>query len=392
MSFGKEALPQGMTGFRSSEQTQQQHKQSFPTKRLPTFIGEYKPSDTDEDTVRIVRAAYENQMPEGDAIVTQMMAWYNYRAHYKKEVSKRTGATYNKQMTICSAGPFWRDPKKRQPCQACDLLDAQFRSGVKQKDGLWSIREHSAITILHFGQFVKQTRIDPMTNQPRLGGNGNPLWDWVKAPNEHVFYQYPDEERSECLKKHWSLGMNEKTVLLERESTIAQSCVGCRLKGGRDGRQTVGIRSELFLCASCQNDIIDVSTTEMKQSDIEKMALSPVRCPHCNHTGMMQEMIACTNPACPGAQRATMWDVDLQVKSVKPAGGGFPTLTLDHSAPYELEERFRELATPFDFAGKIFRPHTMEEQKEFYGQLLQQAPTPGGRAYGAAAGPFGPKR
>lgn len=380
MSYGKPELPSHLTGFRAGSQTQQEHRTTFASKRIPLYIGEFRPTE-ESNTIRIVRAFYENEMVDRTgAIVTKTLPWFNYAVHTVKEVSKRTGKPYDKVVSICSAGPHFRDAKRRRPCKGCDLLDEQYRAGVKPKEGKHNRRSYSAVTVLHLGLFVKQPDMNP-DGSVKMGENGNAYWRWHQA-DEALWNGTPEDERTDAIRLHWSMGSQALTVLEEREGLISMSCSSCGTKGVKMARQFHGIRSELWVCQKCGDSMIDVAATELKASEIEQMVRSPMRCGSCSHTEYPQELVSCT--ACNNPVRATMFDVDLQLKMVRPADGGFPTLVIeDHSAPYALDERMSKLAQPLDLATKVFRPYTEAEQAEVFGPFLrpQSPPTMGSRAY-----------
>jgi predicted RNA-binding Zn-ribbon protein involved in translation (DUF1610 family) len=363
MAYGKDPKVLGNAGsFRQRANQYQQQKEAARPKGgggLPYFVGQYKPSIADVDTIRVIEGHY--QVPQlvgrGDDAHIEMveLPFYPYAEHYDGR---------EKKSSICSAGPYFGSKDKASPCHGCDIFWTGMERGAdgKKKQGRMSRRELYAFTVVDYGTYHEVQQVDRRTGQVRVNENtGQPYTEWVKCEGQGCDACQAGAPTRRGAKRHWPLGWGHYQTLLAADKQIGKSCSSC---GGVDTVKCIA-----WCCPQCGEAIIDMRTSTMKQKDIDEVVENSAHCNSCGFEGFLQEIIECTQctPAGGTAKRATIFDVDMNVQRIESSdGGNQTTLTISKwSAPRPLDPAFKEFGEPMDLA-KTYAPTALDKQADLF--------------------------
>lgn len=357
MAFGKNSS--GLSSVGSWRQaataaTSKPARKSGGGGRAPTWVNSFKPSTGDPDTGRLLDGAYEVPVAQEDgSLLVQLVPFFPYVEHYDGR---------HETQAICSAGPHAMDRNKREPCYGCDLFWADHAANKGQKGNTatkrMSKRDMFAFNWLHNAPYVNVPQIDKRTGQMRVNQQGQPYMQWIPLlPHERAKYPEGQFEIKMGHTLHWSMGYGHFNALLEYDKLIGKSCKSC---GSRDS-----IESEAWLCGNpeCGDAVIELGSTTLPSSDIEKIVNQPAMCPTCSMKSFLREVIHCTQ--CGHASRATLFDVDISVKRIEGRDGA-KTTTLavtNWSNPRALDPILAEQAVIEDLP-KIFAPNTLDFQAD----------------------------
>lgn len=374
MAFGKNnSNLASMPGFRQQARAQQAARPKFTGGGGSIFRNRFQPSTEEPDSIRILRGHYEVEIGQQDgSILKQTLYYFPYTEHFHGGLKKSA---------ICSAGPLGMFKGKGQPCLGHEIYWEDRNNGKKHNQVRISMRELWAFTILHYAPYAKMEQRDDQGNI-RTNDQGQPYWDWERVfPHERMKYQ--GKEMRDFNVMHWSLGFNHSNTLMEYDKEIGKSCKSC---GGRDT-----IICEAWTCRNCGEALIEPATTTFSPKEIDDLTAKQVRCASCGHEDFLQEIISCGQ--CSNAARAEIFDVDLQVKRVKPSDGGNQTTLMisSWSNPRPIDQRYAEFARPLAL-DKIFQPTPYEKQVELFGGAGSRSPVNSqqlSRPYGGSAPTLG---
>lgn len=346
MAFGKDDKNLGNVGsFRNSTRMHQQQRPKPTGGAKPYFIDRFQPSTEEPDQIRILKVPYEIELGQADGtLLKQTLFYFPYVEHFHGSMKKGS---------ICSAGPFGVFKNKGEPCYGCEKHWGDKNAGVK--NGPMGKRDMWAFTVIHFAPYAKVEQTDSQTGAIRTNDAGQPYYNWVRVhPHERLKYQGKEMRDHSVL--HWSLGFGHFNTLTEYDKEIGKSCKSC---GGRDT-----IVTEAWLCPHCGDALIEPATTTLSAKEIEEMTSKEVRCGSCQQVGMLQEMLSCKS--CSNPVRAEIFDVDLNVKRVKPADGGNQTTLMipSWSNPRPIDQRYADVK-PLDLP-RIFAPTPYDKQLEIF--------------------------
>ena len=367
MAFGKNSS--GLTGVGSWRQSASAVTTRAPRKgggggRAPTWVNSFKPSKNDPDNGRLIAGAYEVPVVQEDgSLLVQVVPFFPYVEHYDGR---------HETQAICSAGPYANDRNKKDPCYGCDIFWTDHAANKGQKGSAavkrMSKRDMFAFNWLHNAPYVNVPQVDRKTGQMRMNQSGQPYMQWIPLlPHERAKYPETQFEIKMGHMLHWSMGFGHFNALLEYDKLIGKSCKSC---GSRDS-----IESEAWLCGNeeCGDAVIEMATTTLPSTDIEKLVAKPADCPYCHKKSYLQETMRCKQ--CARAARATLFDVDLSVKRIEGREGGNQTslAVTSWSNPRDLDPLLLEQAVVADLP-KIFAPNTLEFQAERF-RHTPNAPT-----------------
>lgn len=333
------------------------------------YMREFKPSLDAPDYIRLVKGEYNYVYGsiEGGTPTTQtiVLEYLPFVQHYNSAIKKQS---------VCSAGPFHYSKKHRDPCKGCDRFFGDITRGPdgKTKKGPVSKRDMSAFTVVHMAFYHKVEQTDDSGDVKKNPETGVPYYNWERCEGRGCTYCRQNKEKVDGRTLPWAMGDSHKNILIEEGTQrVRSSCRGC---GTKDS-----ILSKEWSCAECGQTIIDMATTEMKDSEIKEVANKPVTCPTCKVTGFLIELIECSK--CTKAERATIFDVNWKVKRTKAADGSEQTMLIlvDFDAPSPIPERYQEMAKPLPLE-RVYAPTSMEYQEKVMAASSTQ-PSAGARPY-----------
>lgn len=360
MAYGKDkAVLQNTGSFRqranSYSQRQGEQRKRGSGGQIPFFVGQYKPpKDSDPDTIRILEGQYTVQEVRGEGdhaeIVPTTLPFFPFTEHFDGRQQKSC---------ICSAGPFAGNKKKANPCHGCDIFWSTREVGPdgKKKSDRMSKQDKYAFSIIDYGNYHKMPQIDRQTGQIRKADDGTPYYNWVKCTGLGCDGCKAQCETVQGQTKHWSMGWGHYNSLLASDEEVGRSCVNC---GGVDT-----ITGRAWVCPGCGDGIIDLATTSLKKEQVKETVDKEFHC-NCGFHGFLNEIIQCSHctPQGGSARRATIFDVDMQVKRVSSAKGDSDAtqlIVVRWSAPRAIDQRFVQLAKPMQL-DKIYTPTPLETQ------------------------------
>jgi hypothetical protein len=359
MSFGKDRSQlAGIVGFggtaaqKAANAVRKRQPQTGGRSKKPYWAGTYKPSELRADTCRLVAGEYKTQRVDSMGnVYEEVTPWVEYKEHYHGGL-KKSG--------ICSSGVFFSDRNRREPCHGCDL----FWSESDRDKRVISVIDKFAMTIIDEGTFHRvpqvddkgQYKMDPKTNQPYT--------TWTKCQGMGCSGCLAKAETKDGHIQPWAMSREQFNTLRGYEETIGRGCVTC---GGRDVIQTVH-----WQCANtqCGELIIDPQTTTANLEQVMEVVNAPYTCQSCGVVAYPEEVLQCgTCINVPGAipQRATIFDVDMQLKGQRTGEKKVIIQVLATSDPKPLDPKFEEqLKYKADLA-KRFAPTPLAMQAEMWG-------------------------
>jgi hypothetical protein len=363
MGFGKDQSNLTNVGSwrqKAHHATASRQKRAGGGRGAPTWIDRFKPSTDDPDTIRIIPGDYDVQQctPDGNIEVVKQ-PFFVYGEHFHATLEKGS---------VCSAGPLYNWKDKRQPCYACDLFWQGMQPDPvtnKKKRGPMSRRDMSSFTVIHFHPYHKVEQTDRSTGQVRMNeSTGVPFYNWVKCEGRGCEMCRAQKEISSAHRLHWDMGTGHFNTLLEYEKEVGKGCLTC---GGRNALQL-----EALVCRGpgCGEPKVVMNETNLKPKEIDELFNSLSKCDYCGHEGFLAEIISCKNctPAGRDPRRATLFDVDLDVKRVEDASGNSNQTTLivtQWSDPHPIDPVYAELAKPINL-DKVFLPTPLDAQAVLY--------------------------
>lgn len=330
-----------------------------PRAPLPIFVGQYIPSKSATDIIRLIPGSYKVntlQAVEGALASDPIQKRFQLVEHelpFFPALEHKDGRT-GKTM-FCSAGPWGSVRDLREPCAACDVYwSERAAQGNEKKGNRIGFRKIYAFSIFDFGLFLnapdtyKNAKIDERTGKPYL------RWQKVNARDPRL--QDAELKRAQGMNLHWGVGKTQLAALraFERQS-IALSCTSCH---SQDSLELLG-----YTCGRCGKPVIDLSATVMTDQEIVKAVEEGMICPHCRHYVFPVDFVCCKN--CERPAPATMFDVDLKVTRVvtkTDTGEDKSTLQIQgFRGPHDLDEAVRSLVKqkPLD---QIYGPTPIEMQ------------------------------
>lgn len=365
MAYGKDkAAMQTVGSFRQRANSYQSNKKEQYSKGggtwvAPFFVNQYKPGLEDSDTIRILEGHYKVQEAQGEGesltVVDVDLPFFPWTEHYDGRTEKSG---------ICSAGPLSSSKKHRQPCHGCDIhwQTRETQADGRKRSGRMSRREMFAWSILDYGKYHQLPQIDRKTGQVRRNTEtGEVYTNWVKCIGVGCDGCRSNAPTTQGQARHWPMGYSHYQTLLSQDAEVGKSCANC---GGFEM-----INGLAWVCPSCGQDVIDLRTTSLKQDQVNEVTLRPYHC-NCGFHGLLAEVIECRScsPTGGSARRATIFDVDMQVKRVETGSGDSKQTALvitRTSSPRPIDKNFIQLAKPLPLE-KIYAPTALDMQaKQF---------------------------
>jgi hypothetical protein len=330
----------------------------------------YTPSTTDIDTIRLVPGEYlQDQIEgEGDAavIVQKVMPFIKFVDHFDG---------HNQRGAICSAGPWANVKEKRSPCYGCDIY---WETAARNTEGRFTSTRISrqnkyAFCVFDYARYHKMEQIDRQSGQVRKDNKGTPFYNWVKCFGQGCdACRVPGIETKQGNMSHWPMNYTQLQVLRAAEVNIGRSCTTC---GGVNC-----ITSMAWICPSCKECAIDVSTTHLKKDELLQITDNVCQCASCAQQVLLTEIYECSICAQRGQAgvRASLFDVDLQVQLIPMPNDQKNLQISGWSPPYQLPAQFAEAAKPLDLVAR-YKPDPLEYQASRFG-IKTNNPPPGATA------------
>lgn len=384
MSFGKQDGHLAKIGGYGATQTQQMgnasRRQSGPRKGSPVWANNFQPSEGSPDYIRLIPGEYDAERIDETSgqLFMESVPWFEYTEHYHGT---------NKSSITCSGGVFrMTDRKKAKPCRGCDIWREDFdeRKRIEQQSGIKpqgpnriSFSSKYVFLVLDMAWFFKGYRLDEH-GRVRVNKNTNqPYTDWIKYNQEHHNeYLYASGEAARSGKQlemrngmvqTWPLGFTQFGTLSGFADVVQKHCRSC---GNQNCISTTG-----WACPTCNAPSVE---TTLSQEDLKKLVSKTLRCRHCNNIGYPKAIQQCGY--CPNPQPANLYDVDMQVQTVKVNKTRqliFPWM----SAPRQVDQTYSDALKKLPDVLKKFSPTSYEEQIAMFGHPANQgqAPAPHGQ-------------
>ncbi len=326
----------------------------------------YSPPDLSIDVGRLIAGSYQQEVTyDGENAVTETFPYYLYREHHN-----------GKRGAICAGGALWANKEKAEPCPACDVFweDVNERKAKKARGdntkgpNRMSCRDQYVFNWWDYGTYFEmpevdkngQFRMNPKTNQPYT--------HWVKGSPSDPRFQGRPWKSGHLLP--WPMGTTYKDTLFTFAVQIGRGCKSC---GSKDS-----IRCVMKICGNpqCGQFIYDPNNCSLTDEQRDQIDNYPYECPHCGQKVFVDEVIECSS--CQNPQRASIFDVDLQVQRMGTKGQQTFLQILNWSEPRPIQVSDPEILKtiqPLDLPKK-FAPTPPEAQVKIFG-LSTSVPTSG---------------
>jgi hypothetical protein len=339
----------------------------------------FKPHESVPANVRLIQVeCIAHRTDEASNVYEEKTPWKEFREHYHGHY-RRSG--------ICSGGPLFFDRNRRSTCHGCDIFwESPAAKGKKRPI---SMSDKFAFAALVMDPFHKVPQLDER-GQFRMNANTNqPYTEWERCLGVGCPSCRNAIETMQGRMQPWIMSKSHFNNLNAYSDRL-----GCLTCGGRATPDNKPVISTAFWqCGNpnCRQLIFDMSSTTATLEQIQGVVNKPYTCPFCQTTTYPEEVIQCANctPAGQQPQRATIFDVDLQVIAPRTGDGEQTVLIiLASSDPRPINPAFNNLLqyTP-DLEAK-FAPTPLEEQASRWQRNVQPSAQPQmyAQSYGAVPG------
>lgn len=379
MSFGKNSQVRAAVGsFRqmSNQFTKNNYGKRKGGGGLPYFVDMFQPPINELCTVRLVPGEYlQDQIIEvpaptatdpnaTDVTAIQVISpFIKFVDHF--DGSKQRGA-------ICSAGAFANFKDKRQPCHGCDIYWATVvrNPNGRLESSRMSRQNKYAFSVFDYSPYHKLEQYDQETGQVKVNSKGEPYYNWVRCGGQGCDGCRAQKETKMGHMSHWPINYTQLQVLRSAEADIGHSCAVCC--------QENCIISLGWMCGSCGEGVVDMSTTELKRDELLKLTDEPYVCGACHNKEFLKEVYECRSctPRGQTGVRASLFDVDLKVKLVPGGQNNSKVLQVSGwSAPHGIAPELAEVVKPVDLVAR-YAPMPLEKQADLFGVVpTMQTPT-----------------
>lgn len=374
MAFGKDprgaenVIPYGggtMQQRDALRRTKQKEARAQRGSGAPYWKGTFKLPQEFSRLGRFIAGAYPNTYSlDGETTQTDTLEYYIYAEHFHG--ASRRGA-------ICSAGPFYANKKKAEPCAGCQMFweDVRERQAKKARGdrskgpNRMSRRDMFAFNWWDYGLWLKLPRTDVDGNVIINPNTNQPYTDWEMAhPSDPRQAQYESKWGNLVV---WPMSETYKDQLFAyADRTICNDCATCGSQG------TVVAVAKVCGNPNCGRTVYDPQSTSMSVEKQRKIDATPYRCEHCGEELFLREILSCRVCGQYGAapKRATIFDVDLELIAV-PSGDGKQTnlQILNRSNIRSIQVADPQILSsikPLDLITK-FKPTPLEKQHELWG-------------------------
>lgn len=344
--------------------------------RMPHWKDGFKPSLVYPSLGRLVPGAYKQQVThDGETVVEETFTYVKWREH----VSKSSGSP---RSAICSGGPLFASKQKALPCEGCTVYWEDYRERQAKKargdktrgPNRMSCRDQYSYTWFDYAPYWKMPDIDRQTGQPRMNPNTNePYYHWETGSVNDPKFAGKEWKQGHLLS--WSMGSTYQDVLIMQAKQIGQHCNTCK------GMNCVTTLMKICGNPQCGQFIYDPNNTTLTTEQQNAIDYDRYTCPQCQQTNYVDEVIECRNCTPQGhtPQRASIFDVDLQVQAVGNPGSQtfLQILTTSQPRPLQIQDpKVLESVKPLDLLKK-FAPTPIERQRQIWNIQVRNAPIVG---------------
>lgn len=342
---------------------------------MPYWKDGFKPSLVYPSLIRLVPGAYRQQVThDGETVVEEEFTYVKYREHVSKSSGTPRGG-------ICSGGPLFANKKKAQPCNGCDVYWEDYRERQAKKargdktrgPHRMSCRDQYAYTVWDYAPYWLMPDVEA-SGQFRMKPNTDePYTHWETGSINDPKFQGKPWKQGHLLS--WSLGQTYQDVLIMQAKHVGAHCKTC---GNMNCVTTL-----MKICGNpqCGDFIYDPNNTTLTPEQQDKIDYEPYRCPRCNQTHYISEVIECAycTPQGLTPKRASIFDVDLQVQAVGNPGSQTFLQVLSTSQPRPIQIQDPEVLKTIEPLPllKKFAPTPLETQRQIWNIQVANAPIVG---------------
>jgi len=267
----------------------------------------FKPHETVPANVRLIPVACVAQRADDAGnVYEENTPWKEFREHYH--------GTFRRS-AICSGGPLFFDRNRRTACYGCDIFWSSPAGKGKRRP--ISMSDKYAFAALIMDPYHKVPQVDDRGQFQLNPTTQQPFTKWERCLGQGCPHCRSALETVQGRVQPWIMSKAHFTNLNAYSDRL-----GCLTCGGRatpDNRPVIS--TALWQCGNpaCRQLIFDMSSTTATLEQIQAVVNKPYTCPVCQTTCYPEEVIQCANctPAGQVPQRATIFDVDLQVIAPK---------------------------------------------------------------------------
>lgn len=330
------------------------------------FKNQFQPSLYVPDTIRVIPGEYWQQfLDDNSNLIEGNFPFWSYVEHYHGVFKKSC---------FCSAGPYRWQKGQAAPCHGCDIHWEDWRTrqdtGNKNSPKRVSIRDMFAYTVVDLGVF-HETEDTDQQGQVKFNPNTNkPYMTWEKCTGQQCDGCTLGKLTKQGHVQPWPMGKRHFGALSAYGDQIGLGCVTC---GSR-----ASITTLLWHCGNqeCGETLIDLTNTQLNPEQIDERINEPQRCPRCQQTFFMKDIYECAvcTPQGGSSQRATIFDVDMQVRRHKGQDdSGTQLLILGTSDPQPLNSAFSDIAKPMKL-NEMYSPTDLNLQAKLFQVQVQVQP------------------
>jgi len=371
MAFGKDRQQLYQGNFR------QQAKRSTnnPSKRTGGggFYGDryQPPTHGNPDVIRLIPGSFSVPLVDegkGELVLDEHNQVVNIDQAYMKFVSHFHGG--KKRSCICSSGPLGEYKGKGNPCIGCDWFWWEWRQRQANNSDhpkAMSRRQMWAFSALVMAPHHKVEQVDQNGTIRMNEKKNEPYYEWVKCMGRGCKNCAAGKETKQGHRQPWEMGRDHFTTLFDYTSIIGKHCRICS--------QQDCIEDLAWICSNpdCGEAVIDFATTNLDDSQVDKMILDPVTCPQCRVEGFLRDIYQCRTCSSQGREgdRATLFDFDLHVKRVEDPTGKTKATSLQivrAVGPKPIDTIYGDdMRKPLDLV-RIYTPTKIEFQVSLFGK------------------------
>ena len=335
------------------------------------FRNQFQPSLYIPDTIRVVPGSFWQQfLDDNNNLVEGDFPFVSYLEHFHGVLKKSS---------FCSAGTYRWVKGQAQLCHGCDIYWEDWRTrkdtGNKNSPKRVSMRDMFAYTVVDHATFHEVEDTDQQGNVKMNPNTKQPYTSWVKCTGQTGQQCENCTLGKKTKQGHvqpWPMGKRHFGTLNAYADQIGLGCTTC---GSRASVNTL-----LWHCGNseCGEALIDMSNTGLTPEQLFERLDEPQRCVRCQQTFFMKDIYECAvcTPQGGQAQRATIFDVDMQVRRQQnPQDTGTQLMILGTSDPQPINPIFNDIAKPLKL-NEMYGPTDLNLQATLFNVVAQPPPPP----------------
>jgi len=325
------------------------------------------PKTMNGDPVMIIAGSYEEYIDENGNFIAEpkerpLLPAYHYREH-RMVIGKSF------RSLVCREG--W-DPDDRKDCVPCYLKEHDPEKWAKvidsrQKQGKTvpgKPRDAWAHTVVVLKSCHSVPAIHKATGKEITRQDGSAVMETVECEGRNCKHCKEGHDMVFGRRAWWSTGSLHYDHLLGISDNIAQSCKNC---GGR-------IMATKLVCKKCSAILLDRTSTQHSDEQIEQQAHKQVYCHNCGSRDFPVDVDGLTCDGCSDPVRADLTEMVIWLKR---QGEGTQTavqmVRCQTPKEFQVPEAFKgesnfvldivqDLMSPFDFEQGVLKPPPLKVQ------------------------------